>query len=89
MEAGGDGNILANVPMWQSMNLNSQVDWAYRTEPDGKACHGMINQSCIYHRGRAIGGTSILNSLIYIRGEQLSKNAIINFTHIIRTPIGL
>ncbi len=69
LEAGGDGNLMSDLPMSQVFNLWSEIDWAYRTVPDGKTCTAMRKGICVYHRGKAIGGSSNLNSLIYIRGE--------------------
>ncbi len=68
VEAGGDGNLVSNVPALQGMNMNGEIDWSYRTKPDGRTCLGIVNGSCAYHRGKALGGTSNINSLIYIRG---------------------
>ena len=36
LEAGGDGTRLSNVPMFMALNFNGEVDYAYKTEPDGR-----------------------------------------------------
>ena len=70
LEAGGDGNLISTVPMFSSLGAahDGEIDWSYRTLPDGRNCQGMVNRQCVWHRGRAIGGTSNLDSMVYIRG---------------------
>ncbi len=68
LEAGGDGNLASMIPMMQSLTLYSEIDWAYKTEKDGKTCQGLKDKRCVYNRGKAIGGTSLLNAMVYIRG---------------------
>ena len=70
LEAGGDGNLISTVPMFSSLGAahDGEIDWSYRTLPDGRNCQGMVNRQCVWHRGRAIGGTSNLDSMMYIRG---------------------
>ena len=70
LEAGGDGNWISNIPGLISLNLNSKIDYAYKTHPDGRACLGMKGGSCNWHRGYVIGGTSVLNRMMYVRGKK-------------------
>lgn len=30
----------------------------------------MVNQRCKWHRGRALGGTSVINGMLYVRGNK-------------------
>jgi glucose dehydrogenase (acceptor) len=69
VEAGGDGNLLSKVPMLSTLQFNGDMDWAYKTKSDGKSCLGMVGGECNWHRGKVIGGTSVLNALIYNRGK--------------------
>ena len=55
---------------------DGEIDWSYRTLPDGRNCQGMMNRHCVWHRGRAIGGTSNLDSMMYIRGGLGKKVAV-------------
>ena len=48
----------------------SSMDWKYTNEPDGKSCLAMIDGRCSWHRGKAIGGSSAINGMIYIRGDR-------------------
>jgi choline dehydrogenase len=42
----------------------------FRTEPDGKSCLAMNGGSCAWHRGKVIGGTSVVNGMLYVRGAR-------------------
>ena len=70
LEAGGDGMFATEVPALAGLVINSGGDWKYKTEPDGKACLGLINGSCGWHRGRLLGGSSSINGMIFTRGNR-------------------
>ncbi|MES2938175.1 MAG: GMC family oxidoreductase N-terminal domain-containing protein [Pseudomonadota bacterium] len=44
---------------------NARTDWLYRTEPDA----GLNGRSLRYPRGKALGGCSSINGMIYMRGQ--------------------
>lgn len=48
----------------------SGFNWGYRTEPQAGACTGLIDGVCNWPKGRALGGTSVINFLIYQRGHR-------------------
>ena len=71
LEAGGDGgSLISDVPMLNTLLFNGDMDWGYRTRPDGKSCLGMEGGECLWHRGKVIGGTSVINAIIYNRGHR-------------------
>jgi choline dehydrogenase-like flavoprotein len=70
VESGSDGTYVSDVPGLLGLLPGTTVDWAYRTNPDGKSCLGMRNQQCIWHRGHALGGSSIMNGMLYVRGNR-------------------
>ena len=70
LEAGGDGGPVSDVPMLNTVLFNSAVDWGYRTRPDGRSCLGMEGGECLWHRGKVVGGTSVINAIIYNRGHR-------------------
>lgn len=45
-------------------------NWGYRTEPEPDACLGLIDGRCNWPKGRALGGTSVINFLLYQRGHR-------------------
>ena len=67
---GGGGSLISDVPMLNTLLFNGAMDWGYRTRPDGKSCLGMEGGECLWHRGKVIGGTSVINAIIYNRGHR-------------------
>ena len=68
IEAGGkDTNPWIHIPVgyYKTMH-NPKVDWCYNTEPD----ETMANRSIPYPRGKTLGGSSSINGLLYIRGQE-------------------
>ena len=49
--------------------VGSDIDWQYNTEPEKKACLSSPGQRCFWPRGKVLGGTSVLNGMMYIRGN--------------------
>lgn len=71
IEAGDHENLLMDVPlMVQYLQRNRNVDWSYRTQPSNSSCMGMKNNRCNWPRGRVMGGSSVLNYMIYTRGNR-------------------
>lgn len=67
LEAGGpDNGREFQVPLLGWSLQNSDADWAYRTEPQS----GMHGRSIPWPRGKALGGSSSINAMIYIRGHR-------------------
>jgi choline dehydrogenase len=67
LEAGGhDTNPDIRIPVrWKSL-LNTDIDWLYRTTPQKH----LKNRVITWNRGKVLGGTSAINSMIYIRGHR-------------------
>lgn len=56
--------ILANYLQFTDSN------WKYKAMPTGKYCMGMDNGQCNFPRGKVVGGSSVLNYMIYTRGHR-------------------
>ncbi|EFN74792.1 Glucose dehydrogenase [acceptor] [Camponotus floridanus] len=69
LEAGGDETEISDVPLLAAYLQLSQLDWQYKTEPQGDACLAMENNRCNWPRGKVMGGSSVLNYMLYIRGN--------------------
>jgi choline dehydrogenase len=68
IEAGGkDSYPWIHIPVgyYKTMH-NPKTDWCYKTEPDVT----MENRSIPYPRGKTLGGSSSINGLLYIRGQE-------------------
>lgn len=71
MEAGGEELILSDLPLAYPALQLSSIDWQYKTEPGGNFCLGMNEGICNWPRGKVIGGSSVLNAMLYVRGNAL------------------
>ena len=67
LEAGGvDWNPWIHIPVGYFKTLhNPSTDWCYKTEPDP----GINSRSLQWPRGKVLGGSSSINGLLYIRGN--------------------
>ncbi|KAJ9588584.1 hypothetical protein L9F63_028111 [Diploptera punctata] len=68
IEAGGDPPFLSNIPAIFFALLKTEVDWQYHTEPHDGFCQGFVGKRCFLPRGKALGGTSSINGMLYFRG---------------------
>lgn len=53
----------------------TEYNWGYRTEPQVGACTALIGGVCNWPKGRALGGTSVINFMIYQRGHRRDFDA--------------
>jgi choline dehydrogenase len=77
LEAGGDdrptknpsqvlSNMMIHIPVGYSQTLKDpKVNWLYETEPDPTTG----GRSHVWPRGKVLGGSSSINGLLYIRGQ--------------------
>lgn len=68
LEAGGphdDDPSITTPGKWVSL-VGSKYDWGYATEPEP----GLDNRRIAFPRGKAIGGSSAINAMTFIRGHQ-------------------
>ena len=73
VEAGGSDNYAwIHIPVGYLRCIgNPRTDWRYRTQPEA-ALHG---RDILYPRGKAIGGSSSINGMIYMRGQARDYDA--------------
>ncbi len=70
LEAGvsGEEDPAVTTPgRWVSL-VGSSYDWAYQTEPEA----GMNGRRITFPRGKALGGSSAINAMTFIRGDRRS-----------------
>ncbi|XP_053203388.1 glucose dehydrogenase [FAD, quinone]-like [Panonychus citri] len=70
LEAGGSESILSDIPIAAATLQMTPIDWAYQTEPQEASCFGLINRRSRWPRGRVLGGSSVLNYMLYVRGNR-------------------
>lgn len=70
LEAGGHETEITDVPILSLYLHKSKLDWNYRTQNQKSACQAMIDGRCSWTRGKVLGGSSVLNTMLYIRGNK-------------------
>ncbi|CAH1132792.1 unnamed protein product [Ceutorhynchus assimilis] len=79
LEAGGHETEISDVPILSLYLHKSKLDWGYKTEAQPTACQAMIENRCSWTRGKVLGGSSVLNTMLYIRGNKRDYNRWASF----------
>ena len=70
IEAGGpDDKSEIHIPLAFLELQNSEVDWQFRTAPQKDCCQGFGSKKSCWPRGKVLGGTSAINTMVYTRGH--------------------
>ena len=68
IEAGGSARKLTvRAPLAGIRQWGTSLDWAYETEPEP----GGADRRILQHAGRMLGGTSAMNSMVWVKGSDL------------------
>ncbi|KAJ9574393.1 hypothetical protein L9F63_025962, partial [Diploptera punctata] len=72
LEAGGDETEISDIPSLAGYLQLSDMDWKYQTAPPTESmyCRAMLGDRCNWPRGKVLGGSSVLNAMIYVRGNK-------------------
>ena len=70
LEAGKYETMLTDVPLTAVVNQITSSNWGYSAEAQNTSCRAYINQSCKWPKGRVVGGTSVLNFMVFNRGHK-------------------
>lgn len=71
LEAGPDESEASDIPVLANNLQLGSFDWQYKVEPQpGRACIGHIGGRCNWPRGKVLGGSSVLNYMLYVRGNK-------------------
>ncbi|XP_065349424.1 glucose dehydrogenase [FAD, quinone]-like [Cloeon dipterum] len=70
LEAGDDPGMTTDIPALAAGLQHGREDWELWAEADGKTCLGMQGGKCYIPRGKALGGSSSINALLYVRGNK-------------------
>ncbi|KAF5277885.1 hypothetical protein FQA39_LY06037 [Lamprigera yunnana] len=71
LEAGGIETDFTDIPAMNIYSMALEYNWNYNSTPQSKACLGMFHRECAYPTGKGLGGTSIINALMYVRGNKI------------------
>jgi len=75
IEAGGDETEISDVPLLAAYLQLTQLDWQYKAEPQDMACLAMKDDRCNWPRGKVLGGSSVLNYMMYVRGNRMDYDS--------------
>ena len=70
IEAGEDPPAESEIPLLYGALKDPAYSWQYQTEPHEGMCEGLVNKSCVWPRGRMLGGTSGINAMLYVRANK-------------------
>ncbi|CAH1118432.1 unnamed protein product [Phaedon cochleariae] len=70
LEAGGYPSATSDVPILYGELANTHEDWQYETEPSEGVFLGEENGRNKWPRGKALGGSSSINYMLYTRGNK-------------------
>lgn len=71
LEAGRHENLLMDIPLLVSfLQLNRDINWGYQPQSSNLSCLAFNNNRCNWPRGRVMGGSSVLNYMIFTRGNR-------------------
>lgn len=74
LEAGGNEKAFSDMPIAWTQLYRSELDWSYETSPQKHACFGFKKRSSLWTRGKVLGGTSVMNGMLYMRGNPIDYN---------------
>lgn len=70
LEAGKNEPYISDIPALLLALERTPYDWQFQTEPSNDYCIGMNDRRCRWPRGKVLGGSSVLNFMMYIRGNK-------------------
>lgn len=70
LEAGVDEPFLSDVPINFEFLQQTNIDWKFQTEPSPNYCKAMNEGRCNWPRGKSLGGTSVINAMMHVRGNK-------------------
>ncbi|CAH1643572.1 unnamed protein product [Spodoptera littoralis] len=74
IEAGGNENFFSDIPIFAPFLSLTGMNWGYSSMPEPRACRDLRGKVCFLPRGKVLGGSSVLNFLIYQRGHPEDYN---------------
>ncbi|XP_054279382.1 glucose dehydrogenase [FAD, quinone]-like [Macrosteles quadrilineatus] len=70
IEAGMEENYLMDIPIVANLLQFSDANWKYTTISSNSYCLAMDKHRCKIPRGKVMGGSSVLNYMIFTRGNR-------------------
>ncbi|XP_021706596.1 glucose dehydrogenase [FAD, quinone] [Aedes aegypti] len=60
---------MQDIPASNIYQVSMAYNFAYVSEPQTGGCLGMKERRCAWHHGRGLGGSTLINNMIYTRGN--------------------
>ncbi|XP_050431850.1 glucose dehydrogenase [FAD, quinone]-like [Adelges cooleyi] len=70
IEAGEKATHVMDVPLFAPLLQATTVNWKYTSVPMNNSCLSFDERRCKFPRGKVMGGSSVLNFMIYNRGNR-------------------
>ncbi|XP_069680585.1 glucose dehydrogenase [FAD, quinone]-like isoform X1 [Periplaneta americana] len=70
LEAGGPEHFIEDIPLLTPMFFTSPSNWGFEAEKNDSFGRGMKNGRLIWPQGKGLGGSSVLNDMVYTRGHR-------------------
>lgn len=74
IEAGEDPSPTSEVPGFLTILPDTAEDYSYKAEPQPGFCQGNINKRCSWRKGKALGGSSVINAMLHVFGNDRDYN---------------
>ncbi|GFS52721.1 glucose dehydrogenase, partial [Trichonephila clavipes] len=70
LEAGKSPPKVTDIPIAARSFIQSDIDWNYSTVPQEHTGAGLVNRSVAWPSGKTIGGGSVINAMLKLRGNK-------------------
>ncbi|CAB0030902.1 unnamed protein product [Trichogramma brassicae] len=71
LEAGSNEALLYNIPLLALHQwYQKDIYWHHYTEPSNLHCTGRVGKKCLLPMGKVMGGSSVMNFMIAVRGNK-------------------
>ncbi|CAO1440698.1 unnamed protein product [Diamesa serratosioi] len=74
IEAGGNENVMQDIPLVAQFLQSTEITSKVQIKASRYYCLGMNNNSCVWPHGKVMGGSSVLNYMIWTRGNKYDYN---------------
>ncbi|XP_017798011.1 PREDICTED: glucose dehydrogenase [FAD, quinone]-like [Habropoda laboriosa] len=74
IEAGEDPIPESDVPGLMLLLFGDFQDYAYKAEAQVGVCQGINNKRCRWSKGKALGGSSVINAMLHVFGNDRDYN---------------
>ncbi|XP_053970282.1 glucose dehydrogenase [FAD, quinone]-like [Hylaeus volcanicus] len=74
IEAGDNPSMESDAPGLTAIVIGGHQDYRHLTEPQRNVCQSMRRKQCVWSMGKALGGSSVINAMIHMYGNDRDYN---------------